>query len=178
LAGQQPDTVDRLVLFGPIARRDPPRYLPRPNGPAWRPISAEAQWERFIEDVPADEAPVLARAEFDDWAERYLASDPGSALRSPPAVAVPSGPFVEILRSWHGELPYDPALVRAPVCLLRGEWDGLATDADARWLFGAFRNVPEKRDVMLGRGTHLMHLEANRAALWRELVAFLQFAQS
>ena len=174
LAGQQPDLVGRLVLFGPIARREPPRCMPRPDGPAWRLISVEAQWARFIEDVPPGETPVLMRAEFDDWAECYLQSDPDSALRAPPAVAVPSGPFVEILRSWHGELPYDPALVRAPVCLLRGEWDGLATDADARWLFDAFKNAPEKCDIKIGRGTHLMHLEANRTALWRESIAFLK----
>lgn len=178
LAGQQPNLVDRLVFFGPIARRDPPRNLPRPDGPAWRPVTAEAQWARFIEDVPPAGTPVLSRAEFDNWAARYLQSDPDSALRSPPAVAVPSGPFVEILRSWHGELPYDPGLIRAPVCLLRGEWDGLATDADARWLFDAFKNAPEKRDVKIGRGTHLMHLEANRAALWRDSIAFLESAQA
>jgi pimeloyl-ACP methyl ester carboxylesterase len=176
LAGQQPERIDRLVLFGPISRRDPPRYLPRPTGPAWRLITADAQWDRFIEDVPPGAAPVLSRAEFDEWAERYLDSDPDSRTREPPAVAVPTGPFIEILRSWHGEMPYEPALVRAPVCLLRGEWDGLATDGDARWLFDALTRVSEKRDVKIGRGTHLLHLEVNRSALWRESIAFLHDA--
>ncbi|MCJ2083510.1 alpha/beta hydrolase [Methylobacterium sp. J-090] len=173
LAGRHPDLVDRLVLFGPISRRDPPRYRPRPDGPAWRIVTAQAQWERFVEDVPAGEPPVLSRTEFDDWAQRYLDSEPGSRKRDPAGVKVPTGPFVEILRSWHGELPYDPGLVRAPVCLIRGEWDGLATDADARWLFDAFTGAAERRDVKIGRGTHLLHLEANREALWRESIAFL-----
>ncbi|WP_071000342.1 alpha/beta hydrolase [Methylobacterium sp. C1] len=174
LAGRRPELVGRLVLFGPISRRDPPRYLPRPDGPAWRIITAQAQQDRFVEDVPPGEPPVLSPVEFDRWAERYLNSDPESHGREPAGVKVPTGPFVEILRAWHGELPYDPGLVRAPVCLIRGEWDGLATDADARWLFDAFAQSPEKRDVKIGRGTHLLHLEANRTALWQESVAFLR----
>lgn len=174
LAGQHPELIDRLALFGPISRRDPPRYLPRPDGPAWRVITAQAQWDRFVEDVPPNEPPVLSRTEFDTWATLYIASDPASSTRTPPGVAVPTGPFVEILRSWHGELPYNPALVSAPVCLLRGAWDGLATDADARWLFDAFTQARDKRDVKIGRGTHLLHLEKNRGALWRQSIAFLR----
>ncbi|WP_336488374.1 alpha/beta hydrolase [Methylobacterium nigriterrae] len=173
LAGTHPDLIDRLVLFGPIASRDPPHYVPRPDGPAWRVITAQAQWDRFVEDVPADEPPVLSRSEFEDWAERYLDSDPDGRAREPEGVKVPSGPFVEILRAWHGELPYDPALVRAPVCIIRGAWDGLATDTDARWLFDAFTGSSDRRDLKIGRGTHLMHLEAMRGALWQASAAFL-----
>jgi pimeloyl-ACP methyl ester carboxylesterase len=173
VAGRNPDLTERLVLFGPIARRDPPRYLPRPDGPAWRVITAQAQWDRFVEDVPAGEPPVLSRRAFEDWAERYLDTDPESRLRDPQGVKVPSGPFVEILRAWHGALPYDPTRVRSPVCLIRGAWDGLATDADARWLFDAFSGAKDRRDVKLGRGTHLMHLEAGRRALWQASAAYL-----
>jgi pimeloyl-ACP methyl ester carboxylesterase len=172
-AGDYPDLVERLVLFAPIARRDPPRYSPRPNGPAWRVVSLEEQLARFVEDVPPEETPVLSQVHFDDWGRRYLDSDPRSRTREPAAVKVPSGPFIEILRAWHGELAYEPARVRAPVAILRGAWDGLATDADARWLFEAFNHSPVKRDVKIGRGTHLMHLETMRLALWRESVTFL-----
>jgi pimeloyl-ACP methyl ester carboxylesterase len=173
LAGGCPELIDRLVLFGPISRREKPRYAPRPDGPAWHVITVQAQWDRFVEDVPTDADPVLSRAEFEDWGERYLDSDAASRSRAPFGVKVPTGPFVEILRSWHGELPYDPGLVLAPVCLIRGEWDGLATDADARSLFDAFSRAREKRDVKIGRGTHLLHLEVNRTALWQESITFL-----
>jgi len=47
-------------------------------------------------------------------------------------------------------------------------------DDDARWLFNAFSNAPIKRDIKIGRGTHLMHLEAMRPALWRESIDFLR----
>ncbi len=172
-AGAHPTLVDRLALFAPIARRDGPRYARRPDGPAWRVITAEDQRARFVEDVPAHEAPVLAGAHFEDWAARYLDSDPESRSREPAGVKVPSGPFVEILRAWHGELAFDPGLIRAPTAILRGAWDGLVTDADARWLFDALAHSPVKRDVKIGRGTHLMHLEAMRPALWRESASFL-----
>ena len=76
-------------------------------------------------------------------------------------------------RSWHGDLPYDPAAVKAPVAIIRGEWDLLVTDADARWLFDSLRASPLRRDVKISRATHLMHLEAARFALYREAEAFL-----
>jgi pimeloyl-ACP methyl ester carboxylesterase len=64
-------------------------------------------------------------------------------------------------------------LAQAPTAILRGAWDGLVTDADARWLFDALANAPNKRDIKISRATHLMHFEAMRLALWRESVTFL-----
>jgi hypothetical protein len=49
----------------------------------------------------------------------------------------------------------------------------LVTDADARWLFDAFTASPDKRDIKISRGTHLVHLEAMRHALYAESIAFL-----
>jgi hypothetical protein len=40
-------------------------------------------------------------------------------------------------------------------------------------LFDAFKASPIKRDIMISCGTHLMHLEAMRYALYRESIAFL-----
>jgi len=172
-AGEHPALVDRLVLFAPIARREPPVVAPRPSGPAWRSVSIEDQWTRFIEDVPPGEAPVLSTIHFDDWARRYLDSDPLSRSRDPAAVKIPAGPSVDVLRAWNGELAYEPARVTAPTAIIRGSWDSLVTDADARWLFDAFSRSPVKRDIKIDRATHLMHLETMRAALWRESITFL-----
>jgi hypothetical protein len=58
-----------------------------------------------------------------------------------------------------GDLGYDPGLIRAPVAIIRGEWDSLATDADAHWLFDAPKASPVKRDVKIGRATNLRYLE-------------------
>ena len=170
-AGAHPDLVDRLVFFGPVTWRspnvEPQRY------PAWRLVSLDDQWKRFTDDVPAGEAPVLARRHFDEWGQRYLETDPEGRTRSPASVKTPSGPWQDIADAWSGKLAYDPALIRAPVAIIRGEWDSLATDADARWLFDALRASPLRRDVKIARATHLMHLEENRYALYREAETFL-----
>ena len=67
------------------------------------------------------------------------------------------------LRSCAGDRP----------ALIRGEWDRLLPDDDARWLFDAFTAAPDKRDIKIGHATHLMHLEAQRHALYDESIAFL-----
>ena len=172
-AGRHPTQVDRLILFGPIARRPPRRYEAPPSAPAWRMVSREEQWARFVEDVPPQAPSVLSRAHFAAWGEHYLDSDPDSRTRNPPSVKIPTGPFLDILKAWHGQLAYDPALVQAPVAIVRGAWDGLIPDEDARWLFDAFRGAPVKRDIKIDRATHLMHLEAMRFALYHESINFL-----
>jgi pimeloyl-ACP methyl ester carboxylesterase len=170
-AGRCPELVDRLVFFGPIAQREPKGE--RVRLPGWRLISLADQWSRFTETVPRGETPVLLRRHFEEWGERYLDVDPESRTRSPAAVKVPSGAFQDIYDAWAGELPYDPGLVRAPVAIIRGEWDGMCSDEDARWLFDALVASPIRRDVKISRATHLMHLEASRYALYREAEAFL-----
>jgi pimeloyl-ACP methyl ester carboxylesterase len=117
-------------------------------------VTVEDQWKRFIEDVPANEPPVLSQAHFDEWGERYLDTDPESRDREPAGVKIPTGPFADILSAWHGRLAYDPGLVRAPVAIIRGAWDGLIPDEDARWLFDAFTASPLKRDIKINRATH------------------------
>lgn len=169
-AGSCPELVDRLVFFGPIARR--PRSAEPARFPAWRLVSVNDQWTRFTAEVPPNAAPVLSRRHFDQWGDAYLDSDPESRTRSPASVKTPSGPWQDIADAAAGDLAYDPGLIRAPVAIIRGEWDSLATDADARWLFDAL-NSPVKRDVKIGRATHLMHLEEGRHALYREAEAFL-----
>jgi pimeloyl-ACP methyl ester carboxylesterase len=172
-ASRHPAMVDRIVLFAPIARRPPRRYEKPPTAPAWRIITVEDQWARFVEDVPPHEPPVLSRAHFDEWAERYLDTDPDSRDRKPAGVKTPTGPFNDILHAWHGRLAYDPGSVQTPVAIIRGEWDGLIPDEDARWLFDAFAASSDKRDIKIGRATHLMHFEAMRFALYRESICFL-----
>jgi pimeloyl-ACP methyl ester carboxylesterase len=173
-AGMHPALVERLVLFAPIGRRGPRRYETPASLPAWRIVTPEDQWNRFTEDVPAHEPPVLSRKHFDEWSKCYLDSDPESRSRDPAGVKIPLGPFGEIIKAWHGQLAYDPALVRAPVAIIRGEWDGLMLDDDASRLFNAFTQSPVKRDIKIGRGTHLMHLETMRFALWQESISFLR----
>jgi hypothetical protein len=84
-------------LFAPIVRRDGSPLLRGDGGPppalsAWRSITLEAQWQRFVRDTPLGEPSVLAREDFDAWGEAYLALDPASRTHTPAAVRTPSGP--------------------------------------------------------------------------------------
>jgi hypothetical protein len=49
-------------------------------------------------DVPAHEPAVLSRVHFEEWAQRYLDSDPESRLRDPAGVKTPLGPFQMVVR--------------------------------------------------------------------------------
>jgi pimeloyl-ACP methyl ester carboxylesterase len=181
-AGRCPELVERLVFFGPIARREAATQSPgtgsRGTGPqrlpAWRLVSLADQWTRFTADVPTGETPVLLERHFAEWGERYLDGDKESRTRAPAAVKVPSGAFQDIFDAWGGSLAYDPALIRAPVAIIRGEWDSYTTDDDARWLLAALRGSAQRRDIKIGRATHLMHLEEGRVALYRETETFLK----
>jgi pimeloyl-ACP methyl ester carboxylesterase len=87
---------------------------------------------------------------------------------------VPYGPVADIDLAWSGSFPYEPAQIRVPVLIVRGEWDAVTKNADAHWLYDRLRNAPIKRDVTISRGTHVMHLEASRFQLYREVQSFLE----
>jgi pimeloyl-ACP methyl ester carboxylesterase len=158
----EPDSVDRLVLFAPIAARStgaPPASLP-----AWNDVTIEAQRTRFVEDVPKSHPPLLVA--FDRWAPAYLASDPEAARRTPPAVRIPNGPRADNAEAWSGRLAWNPAELTRPLAIVRGAWDSLCTDADAAMLLASATSTPERQDRKLDAGTHLMHLETGRRVLY------------
>ncbi|MDD9903043.1 MAG: alpha/beta fold hydrolase [Rhodospirillaceae bacterium] len=169
--GSHPERVERFVMFGPIALREGTASA-EPTPPQLF-VTVPEQHARFTADVPQGHPPVLAEANFPEWGERYLDSDPTSRMRVPHAVAVPSGPAADIRAAWSGLYPHDPGKVLVPTLIVRGEWDSLCNDADARWLFDALCACPEKQDVKISHATHLMHLERNRFALYEACRTFL-----
>jgi pimeloyl-ACP methyl ester carboxylesterase len=166
----EPDRIDRLVLFAPIVRRTA-KQAP-PTLPAWRDVTVEAQHARFIEDVPEGHAPVLVS--FDRWAPAYLASDPDSAIRTPPAVRIPNGPSADNADAWAGRLAWNPAELTRPLAIVRGAWDSLCSDGDAAWLLATATSAPERLDAKLDAGTHLMHLETGRRVLYETVGRILK----
>jgi pimeloyl-ACP methyl ester carboxylesterase len=166
-----PQLVDRLVLFGPIARRAAAVPLALP---AWSDVTIEAQHARFIEDVPDDHPQVLTA--FDRWAPAYLASDPEAATRTPPAVRIPNGPRADNLDALSGRLAWDPGKLARPIHIVRGAWDSLCRDPDAGMLLKAAASAPERSDRKLDAGTHLMHLENGRRVLYEAVSQALKGA--
>lgn len=171
-ATQHPELIGRIVFFGPVVRREIVKGVP-PLGP-WRFLTTEEQHKRFVEDVPPGQPPVLPDRYFAEWSVLYLKSDPSSGTRTPPSVRTPSGPIADIMAAWSGSLAYDPALIKSPVAIVRGEWDSLCKDADAAWLLAALTSAPQKIDIKIAKATHLMHLEESRHELYRAAIDFLQ----
>jgi pimeloyl-ACP methyl ester carboxylesterase len=172
-ATREPLRLDRLVLYGPVTLR---RQLPAPNEqiPAYTYVTKEQQWKRFSGWAPASEAPVLEKRYFDVLGATYIASDRTSGTRKPPSVQVPGGPDADLADAWSGKFLYDPAKIKAPTLIIRGEWETITTDEDAHWLYKALTKVPLKRDVLISRATHVMHLEKSRYQVYREVQVFLE----
>jgi pimeloyl-ACP methyl ester carboxylesterase len=170
-ASAHQEKLDRLVLFGPIARREASGQA-RAAVPGWRLVSVADQLSRFVEDVPPGHSPVLIEPALASWGSAYLATDPASAVRTPPAVQVPGGPVADIAAAWSGRMAYDPEQIKTPTLIVRGAWDAVSNDADAAWLMERLGSRI-KFDRRLPNGTHLMHLETGRAALFETAGRFL-----
>jgi pimeloyl-ACP methyl ester carboxylesterase len=164
-AGEHPDQVGRLVMFGPIVQRSM-TGLPDADGiGAWRCLSVPEQLARFVEDVPPDHPPVLIEPDLALWGPAWLVTDPEAATRAPPAVKIPNGPLADNIAALSGQLAYDPRHVTVPTLIVRGAWDNLCQNADAAWLLNRLGAV-EKADVVISAATHLMHLERGRDGLF------------
>lgn len=170
-ATQRPERVERLVLFGPVVARVGPRDPTTLRSYGF--VTAEEQVVRFSGWVPKGEAPVFDRRDLDALASAYIETDPTSHSRAPASVRFPLGREADAADAWAGNLGYDPAKVTAPVLIIRGEWDPITTDADARRLFDALSSSPVKRDVKISRATHVMQFESARAQLYAEVAMFL-----
>jgi alpha-beta hydrolase superfamily lysophospholipase len=91
------------------------------------------------------------------------------ASESPFGDSVPSGTYVDMAIN----LPLvDPAKVRCPVLMTRGEWDGNSTDDD---LLEFFRRLPngDRQYVILPNTAHSQAFSRNRQLLWYAMKNFL-----
>ena len=69
-------------------------------------------------------------------------------------------------------MPYRPKQILAPTLIVRGAWDSVSNDRDADWLLSRV-SAPIRKDVKIAKGTHLMHLEHSRDALFATVRGFL-----
>jgi hypothetical protein len=169
-AGRCPELIDRLVFFGPIARREPAGE----ENPAARLAVdlARGLVEPLHRDRSARRTAGPVAPSFRGMGRALSRYRPGEPNPFAGGVKVPSGAFQDIYDAGSGEFAYDPSLVHAPIAI-RGEWDVMCSDRYARWLFDALSASPIRRDIKIGCATHLMHLKTGRYALYRETEAFL-----
>jgi alpha-beta hydrolase superfamily lysophospholipase len=83
--------------------------------------------------------------------------------------SVPTGTYLDMT----AHLPVvDPVKITAPVCVARGEYDGIATNED---LWDFFRQLPngDRQFAIIAHAAHALGTCRNRAAFWHTAQAFL-----
>ncbi len=179
-ATQNPDKVERLVLYAPQWIRTTPSLIQSGPGPipAYRVVKRDQALARWLNGVPEDKkASLIPAGWFDAWANATFASDPEGAKADPPFLRAPNGTLQDTADYWAAGKPYyDPAKITAPTLLVLAEWDRDTPPYMAQTLFPLLVNAPGKRLVILAEGTHTIIMEKNRMKLFEAVQAFLDEA--
>ncbi len=161
-AAAMPERVDRLVLEAfTYTGRNSPTLAKRGEQLEYYRTHNRRKRDRemirsiFTRDRPGTSDPRVAEALAD--AELQFGE------------TIPTGTYLDMTAN----LPVvDPAKVNAPVLLLRGEHDGIATLDDLLDFFGKLPN-PDRQFVMLAGAAHALNLGLNRAQVWHAVESFL-----
>jgi pimeloyl-ACP methyl ester carboxylesterase len=169
------DKINRLVLYAPAWLHEPAIAPKGDTLGAYRMVGKESAKSRWLKDVPeGKQASLIPPGVFDAWWNATLATDPVGSQLNPPMLRAPNGVFEEFINYWLAGKPYyDPGKITVPTLLIHAEWDADLPSYQAQAYFQQLTNVPYKRFVELGEGTHTVMLEKNRMQFFRELVGFL-----
>jgi alpha-beta hydrolase superfamily lysophospholipase len=157
-----PDRVDRLVLEAfTWTGADSPTLGKRAEQVEYyrmhnrRPRDRDMIRSIFTRDKPGTSDPRVAEA----MAEAEL----------PFGDTIPTGTYLDMTAN----LPVvDPAKVQAPVLVLRGEYDGIATLDDVLGFFARLPN-PDRQFMLLAGAAHSLNLGINRQQVWHVVQSFL-----
>jgi pimeloyl-ACP methyl ester carboxylesterase len=162
-AMSQPERIRRLVLAAftwtgkgsptLAKRRESIEYYRTHNR---RPRNRDAIRSIFTRDKPGTSDPAVAEAMAD--AELKFGD------------SAPTGTYLDMTAN----LPIvDPTKLPVPVLIVRGEYDGIATEED---LLNFFRSlpVPDREFVVLPGAAHSVALGTNRRQLWHVMRAYLE----
>jgi pimeloyl-ACP methyl ester carboxylesterase len=174
---ENPQKVDRLVLYAPQWLRTTPLPIPASGKlGAYRSVKREAARDRWLNGVPEEKkADLIPAGWFDTWADATFASDPVGAAQTPPVLRAPNGILVDELTYYSAGKPlYDPSKIAVPTMLVVAEWDRDTPPYMAQNLFPLLTNTPAKKLVMFGEGTHTIIMEKNRMQLFNAVQNFLE----
>ena len=142
---------------------------------AYRTVSREAAKGRWLTGVPEDKkADLIPPGWFEAWADATFATDPVGSKQTPPALRAPNGTVQDTREFWSaGKALYDPAGIRVPTFLAHAEWDADLPSYMLHAYIAKLTNVPYKRYVEIGEGTHTVLMEKNRMQLFQTVQQFL-----
>ena len=88
--------------------------------------------------------------------------------------SVPTGTYLDMCAN----LPIvDPARITCPVCIIRGEYDGIATEEDLLNFFGALPSK-DKQFVFVSGLAHAATLGINRHKFWHAMQSFMSIPEN
>lgn len=169
-----PDKIAKLVLFATITQRTDTSAIENIKG-SFEMMTPEQRIGAMKNLTPEKTDCRLEPEIFTNWGSNWLNSDKLVAKFNSNSVRFPSGPAQDVEDMLHGKTYYNPTDIKVPVLVIRGEWDKYPNNADAEKLFKSLENVPNKKYVVIEKGTHVMHLEKSRYQLYDETQRFLKF---
>ncbi len=159
----RPDRIDRLILEAfTWTGKGSPTLGKRAENLAYfrannrRPRGRDMIRSIFTRDKPGTSDPRVAEALAD--------------AELPFGDTIPTGTYLDMTAN----LPVvDPARVQAPVLLVRGEHDGIATEEDLLEFYRRLPN-PDRQFIILAGASHAVALGHTRQQLWHVMRAFLE----
>jgi pimeloyl-ACP methyl ester carboxylesterase len=162
-AEQFPDNVNNLVLDAFVwTGKDAPTLIERSKKmDIWTASNMRAVDRPFFLSIFTRDKPGTCEDGVGEaLAERELAI----------CNSVPTGTYVDMC----SKLPVcNPAKIRCPVLIIRGEHDGIATEEDLLSYFSALPNRNKQFAIIAGQA-HVSHLGVNRARFWHVMRRFLE----
>jgi pimeloyl-ACP methyl ester carboxylesterase len=147
------------------------------DGPlgAYRTVSKDSARQRWLTGVAEDKkGDLIPPGWFEQWADVTWATDPESSRQTPSVLRAPNGVLQDLRTYWAaGRAQYDPGNVKVPTLLIHADWDADLPSGQAHAYFAKLTNVPYKRFVEIGEGTHTIMMEKNRMQFFREVMNFL-----
>ena len=169
-----PNKVAKLVLFASITERNDTSSVSATKG-SYVAMTPEQRVMAMKNLTPKGNTCQLEPEIYKTWGNVWLQSDVLAAKYKSDSVRFPNGYAPDVEDMLHNKPYYNPGDIKAPVLLIRGEWDEYPNNADEEILFKSLVNSPYKSYVVIEKATHVMHLEKNRYQLYEETLRFLKF---
>jgi pimeloyl-ACP methyl ester carboxylesterase len=173
---QNNEKVNRLVLYAPKWIRTTASLMDSGGKlGAYRTVSRDAAKGRWLRGVPEDKkSTLIPPGWFEKWADTAFATDPIGSKQTPPTLRAPNGTLQDDREFWSsGKALYEPGEIRVPTFLVHAEWDADLPSYMLHAYFAKLTNVPYKRYVEIGEGTHTIVMEKNRMQLFQAVQQFL-----
>jgi len=167
------DKVCKLILLAAITSRESVSAVEK-TAAAFELMTPQQRITAMKSLTPEAEVCQLEPEIFDTWGDTWLRSDTLAVKFKSNQVRFPSGPSQDMEEMLHGKSYYNPADIKVPVLIIRGEWDKYPDNNDAERLFVSLENAPYKKYVLIEKGTHVIHLEKNRYQVYDEALRFLK----